>query len=93
MLNKYWGLGYATESVRELLRYAFEDTKQPDGKPTCLKIYATVRLENKSSQKVLQKVLMTPLDESSLKWGNERYRYEITREEYLKNRNQLLQTT
>lgn len=49
--KKYWNLGYATESAISIVNYAFNNLKLPF-------VVAHVHLDNKASQKVLDKIGM-----------------------------------
>ncbi len=56
--KKYWGLGIATETASELLRYGFEDLKLKE-------ICAAAQIENIGSNKVLQKIGMNYIERFS----------------------------
>ena len=47
--EEYWGRGYATESSKRLIQYAFDDLNVKE-------IYATYRIENTASKRVLEKL-------------------------------------
>lgn len=51
-IKKYWGRGFAAEAAAACKRYAFEQLKAE-------KIYASVRTNNRPSQKVAEKTGMT----------------------------------
>jgi [ribosomal protein S5]-alanine N-acetyltransferase len=55
-IRKYWGKGYATESVKPILEYGFNSLKQDV-------LYAMAHVDNKASRNVLEK--------SGLKYVNE----------------------
>jgi RimJ/RimL family protein N-acetyltransferase len=46
--ESYWGKGYGTEAVRQLVRYAFDELK-------LIRVYASVFESNKASMRVLEK--------------------------------------
>lgn len=47
LIRRYWGMGYAKESAKGVIRYAFEDLQLPV-------IYAIADLEHKASRNVLE---------------------------------------
>ncbi len=49
LIPKFWGKGYATESAKEALKYAFNTLQLPE-------IYATTHVKNQASHKVLLKI-------------------------------------
>jgi ribosomal-protein-alanine N-acetyltransferase len=52
LAKKYWGKGYATESAKAALRYAFEEMNLEE-------VIGTAHVENKSSRNVLEKCGLT----------------------------------
>lgn len=49
LIKKYWGKGYATESGKAVVSYAFKNLKLPE-------LYATTEIGNQASHKVLLKI-------------------------------------
>lgn len=76
-LPEYWGKGYATETARAALNYAFNEIKTD-------MVYAMAVTENTGSNRVLQKLgfeeLGTFLDDSDLC-----YWYRLKKENYKQN--------
>jgi ribosomal-protein-alanine N-acetyltransferase len=52
LARRYWGQGLATEAVRRVLRYAFEQVVLP-------RVVGVARIENTASQRVMLRVGMT----------------------------------
>jgi len=70
----YWGKGIATEAAQASLRYGFEDLGLES-------IVGIVHLENKASQRVLEKLGLTFVEQANY-FGMECYRYLIERSSY-----------
>lgn len=82
--DKYWGKGYTTEAMREVIRFAFEENDVYRIEAGCLK-------ENIASERVMQKCGFTK--EAELKeyqWHDgqlkDRILYRLLRSEWLQNR-------
>ncbi len=56
LTKDYWGKGYATESARAALNYAFNVLKLPE-------LYATTEIGNTASHKVLLKIGLTYVED------------------------------
>lgn len=70
-----WGRGYATEAVRRLLRFAFEETSLPH-------VVATIEDGNAGSRKVLEKAGL--IDEGRRRaYGDDSPWFRITRQQWL----------
>jgi len=65
----YWGKGLATEAAQASLRYGFEDLGLES-------IVGIVHLENKASQRVLEKLGLTCVEQANY-FGMDCYRYSI----------------
>lgn len=79
----YWGQGYATESARAILAFAFNDLGLN-------KVFAKFFMSNPASGKVMQKIAMThegTLRQEVCKWGEflDVGVYSILRSEYQPN--------
>lgn len=83
--DKYWGLGYATEALKEVIRYLFEDCEAE-------LVNAEFMDNNPASGKVMQKsglIYEGKLRNRVIDKNNKRndlLSYSITREEYFKNK-------
>ena len=71
--EEYWGNGYATEASERLIEHAFDDLDIEV-------IYATYRVENTKSKRVLEKLGFEYYKEMQ----NENYQHEIFREVAMK---------
>ncbi|WP_296888049.1 GNAT family N-acetyltransferase [uncultured Methanobrevibacter sp.] len=67
--EEYWGNGYAAEASQRLIKHAFDELNIKT-------IYATYRIENNQSKRVLEKLGFEYLKEMQ----NENYLHEIFRE-------------
>ena len=74
--EEYWGNGYATEASERLIEHAFDDLKITE-------IYATYRIENNQSKRVLEKLGFRYFREML----NENYKHEIFTEIAMKLEN------
>ena len=70
----YWGQGFATEAGRASVRYGFE-------KMGIESIVGIAHVENKASQRVLEKLGMTLVEQREF-FGMECYRYRVRRSSY-----------
>ena len=70
----HWGQGFATEAALASVRYGFETLGLE-------RIVAIAHVENKASQRVIQKLGMSLVDQVHL-WGIESYRYSIDRSSF-----------
>jgi len=69
-----WGRGYATETCRRVLRFAFQETSLPE-------VVATFEEENSASRNVLEKAGFA--DRGTMRcYGEEGPNYRITRDEW-----------
>jgi ribosomal-protein-alanine N-acetyltransferase len=71
----YWGKGLATEAALAAVQYGFETAG-------LARIVGIVHVENVASQRVMDKLGMSLLDQANL-WGMECYRYSISRTAFL----------
>ena len=69
-----WGRGFATEAALASVRYGFETLGLE-------RIVAIAHVDNKASQRVIQKLGMSLVDQVHL-WGIESYRYSIDRSSF-----------
>ncbi len=72
LLRKFWGMGYATESAIASLKYGFEELKLAE-------ICALADINNSGSNRVLQKIKMTPQGEVQY-YGHTCYFYTLTKQ-------------
>ena len=84
--DKFWGKGYITEAVKELIRFAFEENDVIRIGSGCLK-------ENVGSEKIMQKCGMVKEAEHHFnEWHNDRLKdrveYRLLKEEWLNNKSQ-----
>lgn len=70
----FWGQGFATEAGRASVRYGFEELGVE-------RVVGIVHLENRASQRVLEKLGMERLEQKPF-FGMECYRYAIERSAY-----------
>lgn len=82
--DKYWGKGYTTEALREVIRFAFEENDVYRIEAGCLK-------ENIASERVMQKCGLTKeADLKEYQWHDgklkDRVLYRLLRSEWLENR-------
>lgn len=78
LAKTYWGKGLATESAERFLQYGFDELNLG-------KIVALAREENLASRRVMEKLGMQYGYVGTF-YGSELVHYEITREEYDRNR-------
>ena len=76
--KSHWGRGLASEAAERFLQYGFNDLNLD-------KIVALAREENTASRRVMEKLGMQ-FDYIGTFYGRELVHYEITREEYDRNR-------
>lgn len=73
-LKKAWGKGYATETAKAWVKYAFEELKVD-------KLFAITDLEHENSKKVLTKVGFQEIEVIHYK-GEDVNWLEVTKEKY-----------
>lgn len=78
--KEFWRRGYAVEAAQAFLTYGFE-------KLNLNKIVAVAQPENVASQRVMEKLGMR-YDYTGVFYGRDLVHYTITREEFLRQRNQ-----
>lgn len=82
LIPKYWGMGYATEAAQAVINYGFHQLQLKE-------IFASAHVENKSSQKVLQKCGLSFIE--SYQWQQIPCNwYRITKAEWQLKRNTLV---
>lgn len=74
LIKKYWGQGIATETATASLKYAFEQLKADE-------VYAMADCENRSSNKILEKVGLNFIEKFDLD-GTEHNWYKIAKKEF-----------
>lgn len=77
-LKEHWNKGYATEASLSLLCYGFEALKLK-------KIYSSAHVENKASQRVIEKIGMTFV-ENRFQFGSMQSYYVIKYNDYKKQK-------
>jgi len=76
VVRSNWGRGYATESILRLIKYGFDELN-------ITRIVAFMSKENPASQKVAEKIGMTPCKSSrDIDLRNEKYKYSIDRDQF-----------
>ena len=81
ILPEYYGQGYMTEAVNEIIRFAFEENEVYRIKTSCLK-------ENRASERVMQKCgLVKEAEYMSCTWHDgrmkDRVAYRLLRDEWV----------
>jgi len=78
LIKKYWGKGFATETVRPSLDYGFDNLKQDN-------IYAMTHIDNLASRNILEKSGLKFIETFDLN-GIKKNWFKITKEEWAKIR-------